>query len=131
MSEPTPQTPPAPAPDAAALAAARLEGATAERQRIAGILGLPEAADRTKLAIELAVTPNLSAEDAKRLLAAQPVTGASAAKEFYGAVKASGGQPRVVAADVSEGVLAAATDSNAARAEANIERQRKALTGNR
>lgn len=54
---------------AAAIAAARTEGATAERQRITGIMTHAEAADRPKLAMTLAGT-DISVEQAGVILAA-------------------------------------------------------------
>lgn len=65
----------------AAVDAARIEGATAERERIGSILNSDAAAGRMETAISLALTPGLNAEAAVTTLAtvsaAQPVAGNS------------------------------------------------------
>lgn len=68
------------------LAAANAAGATAaaaavkaERARIAGIMALPEAKDRQKLAAHLAQKTEMSVEDAKAMLAEAAVETAAAA----------------------------------------------------
>jgi len=54
------------------LAAARAEGATAERQRIAGILASDEAKERGEQAVYLATNTGLSVDEARGVLAASP-----------------------------------------------------------
>lgn len=54
-------------------AAPPVDAAAIERQRIAGVLALPEAAGREALARELALTPGMAPETAQRILAAAPV----------------------------------------------------------
>ncbi|PWG61766.1 S49 family peptidase [Spiribacter halobius] len=54
---------------AASIEEQREAASTAERERIQAILGCEEAKGRTKLAQELAVTPGMSEEHAKRVLA--------------------------------------------------------------
>lgn len=56
---------------------ATAETAETERARIQGILALPEAQGREALAQQLALTPNLDAESAKRILAAAPTAAAA------------------------------------------------------
>jgi signal peptide peptidase SppA len=59
-------------------AAGVVEGAAAERTRIAAIMALPEAKDRATLATHLAMTTSMSAEDAKGILAASAIEKAAA-----------------------------------------------------
>ena len=70
------QKPEAVQADAAALDAARAEGrkegATAERERIQGILGCDEAKNRRDLAFHLSMNTDQSVESAKGILAASP-----------------------------------------------------------
>lgn len=54
------------------LAAARAEGAAAERERIAGILACDEAKDRGEQAVYLATRTGLSVAEARGVLAASP-----------------------------------------------------------
>src|SRR5207302_1803035 len=61
----------------AALAAARTEGATTERERIRAITSLPEAAGREGLALTLATTTALSVDQVKATLTAAPTAVAS------------------------------------------------------
>jgi signal peptide peptidase SppA len=56
----------------AAIAAARTEAATAERDRIRAITSLPEAAGREALALSLATTTALTADQVKTTLTAAP-----------------------------------------------------------
>lgn len=60
---------------AAAVGAARIEGAAAERERISAVLALPEAKGREGAAMHLAMTTTMNAEQAKPVLAGLP-TGA-------------------------------------------------------
>lgn len=50
-----------------------VDAAATERQRIASVLALPEAAGREAMARELALTPGMTPETAQRILAAAPV----------------------------------------------------------
>jgi hypothetical protein len=50
----------------------RVAGATAERERILAIMGLPEAMVRWDSAVKLAAVPSMTAETALTLLAAMP-----------------------------------------------------------
>lgn len=68
----------------AARAEGRKEGASAERQRIQGILGCEEATARRELSFHLSMNTELSVDDAKGILAATP-----AAKEAPAAAAAS------------------------------------------
>ena len=61
-----------PAADDKALAQAAAAAKQAERERIAGILALDEAAERMALAVKLATTTELPVEQARDLLAAAP-----------------------------------------------------------
>lgn len=54
-------------------AAPLVDAAATERQRIASVLALPEAAGREAMARELALTPGMAPETAQRILAAAPV----------------------------------------------------------
>lgn len=65
-------------PDQTAIANARAEGATAERNRIQAIVTHAEAEGRGKLAAHLAFATDMSAEAAGGLLAASPKESASA-----------------------------------------------------
>lgn len=56
----------------AARAEGRKEGATAERERIQGILGCDEAKNRRDLAFHLSMNTDQSVESAKGILAASP-----------------------------------------------------------
>mgnify|MGYP000129386396 FL=1 len=58
------------APDEAKLKA---DGATQERQRISGILGLDEAQGKNKLASHLAFETDMSVDQVKTILAASPL----------------------------------------------------------
>lgn len=73
---PPTETPAAENNNAAPPAAPTVDAAETERQRIAAILALPEVVGRESLAQELALTPGMNVETAKRLLAAAPVAGA-------------------------------------------------------
>lgn len=57
----------------AAIAAARAEATTAERTRISAIMALDEARDRDALARHIAFSTDMSADDARGMLAAAPV----------------------------------------------------------
>ena len=56
----------------AAVAAARTEGANAERQRIASVMALEEAKDREASAFGLAMAAGITADAAKLILAGLP-----------------------------------------------------------
>jgi len=68
--------------------AGRIEGAKAERTRIAGILGNSEAAGRGKLALHLALETDSTLEAATKLLAAAPKEADKTASSFAGAMAA-------------------------------------------
>ena len=74
--------------DAAVLAGARTEGATAERERMAAILGCEEAQGRAEQAQHLATKTSVSVADAKGILAASPK---AQARSPLDAAMASGG----------------------------------------
>ena len=63
----------------AAVATARAEGATAERERINAILALPEAQGRQASALHLAMTTTMNADAVKPVLAGLPLGGQAAA----------------------------------------------------
>ncbi len=67
-----PAAPPAAAPAAAAAEAPAVDAAAAERTRIAAITGSDEAKGRSQLASHIAFNTAMSADDAKKLLAASP-----------------------------------------------------------
>lgn len=75
-------------PDPAVLAGARTEGATAERERMAAILGCEEAQGRAEQAQHLATKTSVSVADAKGILAASPK---AQARSPLDAAMASGG----------------------------------------
>lgn len=61
----------------AALATARVEGATAERERINAILALPEAEGRQAAALHMAMSTTMNADTVKPVLAGLPLGGAA------------------------------------------------------
>lgn len=75
--------------------AAYKDGIAAERTRIKGILGLPEAKERRTAALALAIETDSTPEAARAVLAAIEPEGKSGAQSFYRAVAAAGGDPRV------------------------------------
>lgn len=89
-------TPPAPTPAAPAPAA---DGAATERARISAILGHAEAVDRPVAARVLALESDLGVDQAVAMLAKLPKDSAAGGKgkDFYAAVAASGGNPKVKA----------------------------------
>lgn len=106
----------------AALATARKEAATAERTRMAGIIGSDEAKGKSKLANHLASNTEMSVEDAKALLqaAAPEVTSAdpvapkakeeAAAPNAFQAAMDASEQPKVGAG--KEGMAESAKGAN-------------------
>ena len=72
MSTPEQAAAPAQADLDAARAEGRKEGATAERERIQGIMGCDEAKTRRALANHLSLNTELSVDSAKGILAASP-----------------------------------------------------------
>jgi signal peptide peptidase SppA len=86
---------------AAAIAAARIEGATAERQRINAILGMDEAQGREAMARTIATTTSLSVDEAKPLLAAAPKAAPAAGGPVPGIqFGANSAPPKVNAASI-------------------------------
>jgi hypothetical protein len=89
-----------PAAHAAAVTTARAEGAAGERERIRSILTCEEAKGREAQAQTLALDMNLSAEDARKVLATSPKASAgpsieeqhAAAQEIGGNAKPNGAQ---------------------------------------
>jgi len=75
--------------------AAFKDGIAAERARIKGILGLPEAKERRTAALALAIETDSTPEAARAVLAAIEPDGKTGAQAFYRAVASQGGDPRV------------------------------------
>lgn len=105
---------PAPATDSASLDAAAARGRsegeqagrTAERARIKGIIGSPEAAGREQLAHHLAFETDNTVEAAVGALKASAKaapTSANSAKELYSAMAATGGKPQVSGVHTGDG----------------------------
>jgi hypothetical protein len=91
------------------------EGATAERSRISAILGSEEAKGRSELAQHMAFETEMSADDAKKMLAKSPKEGAAAPANPLAAAMAQVKNPTVGAdanADQSEDAQAAALASS-------------------
>lgn len=86
-------------PTAAAVEQARAEGHAegrrAERIRISAIVGSDEAKGRATMASHLAFETEMSADDAKKLLAKSPVEAAAAGASSFAAAMASLGNPKV------------------------------------
>jgi len=82
------------------LAAGRTEGTTAERTRIAAIVGLDEAQDRQPAALTIATTTDLSVDQVKVLLPtlgaaapAAPAAAAAASTSSFGDLMSTSGNP--------------------------------------
>lgn len=92
---------PASAPDTAALDAARSDARSAEKNRLAAILALPEAKGRTEQAMELATGTDLSPEACAKILGKAPIAAEAPAdpptttSKIYDAIVQSGGKPNV------------------------------------
>lgn len=92
------------------------QGATAERGRISAILGSDDAKGRTELAQHLAFETEMSADDARKLLAKSPKEGTQAATDQLGSAMANLKNPTVGAdpstADQTDDQKAAALASS-------------------
>ncbi|MGD9766860.1 MAG: S49 family peptidase [Pseudolabrys sp.] len=109
-SKPVVAAPAAAAPAAEASTEQQPDAATAERTRIKGIMGLEEAKGRTALAEHFAYNMAMSVDDAKKALAAAPVSAPESANRFDQAMHAAG-NPKVGAdADAPAGQTAEVTN---------------------
>ena len=98
------------APD---LEAAKREAVKASQERIAAILGAPEAEGRQELARQLAFETELSAEAAVKALAAAPKAGVNPLAQAMGAVK----NPAVGAGGDDKGLNPVAAMVNSMKAQ--------------